>query len=135
MYVGSLSINSKYRELQKLLKIYNIDLDNCFVYYEVRNEEEKSVRLSEENIYLSFTKPIKCIIDNKEYISNTWKHLLHSIVIDLNNINANLFNQYAKTAFWCTETKRWSDSKYYEELGIYLSSFNADNTYKELRKL
>ena len=135
LYTRSLSINSKYRELQKLLNIYKIDLNKCIIYYKSRELIENMVTIDNNNVNLDFSKPIKCVINNKVYTDNQWKSLMFSIASDLNKIDSFLFKKYIKTSNWCTEVKRWKDAKYSEELGVYVGGLSAFETYKEIQKL
>lgn len=135
LYVASLSINSKYRELQKLLNIYNIDLNKCIIYYESRELIENMITIDNNNVNLDFSKPIKCVINNKVYTDNQWKSLMFSIASDLNKIDSFLFKKYVKASNWCTEVKRWKDAKYSEELGVYVGGLSAFEMYKEIQKL
>lgn len=135
LYTRSLSINSKYRELQKLLNIYKIDLNKCIIYYKSRELIENMVTIDNNNVNLDFSKPIKCVINNKVYIDNQWKSLMFSIASDLNKIDSFLFKKYIKASNWCTEVKRWKDAKYSEELGVYVGGLSAFETYKEIQKL
>lgn len=135
LYTRSLSINSKYRELQKLLNIYKIDLNKCIIYYKSRELIENMVTIDNNNVNLDFSKPIKCVINNKVYTDNQWKSLMFSIASDLNKIDSFLFKKYIKASNWCTEVKRWKDAKYSEELGVYVGGLSAFETYKEIQKL
>ena len=135
LYTRSLSINSKYRELQKLLNIYKIDLNKCIIHYKSRELIENMVTIDNNNVNLDFSKPIKCVINNKVYIDNQWKSLMFSIASDLNKIDSFLFKKYIKASNWCTEVKRWKDAKYSEELGVYVGGLSAFETYKEIQKL
>lgn len=135
LYTRSLSINSKYRELQKLLNIYKIDLNKCIIYYKSRELIENMVTIDNNNVNLDFSKPIKCVINNKVYTDNQWKSLMFSIASDLNKIDSFLFKKYIKASNWCTEVKRWKDTKYSEELGVYVGGLSAFETYKEIQKL
>ena len=93
------------------------------------------VTIDNNNVNLDFSKPIKCVINNKVYTDNQWKSLMFSIASDLNKIDSFLFKKYIKASNWCTEVKRWKDAKYSEELGVYVGGLSAFETYKEIQKL
>ena len=146
LYAASLSINSKYRELQKLLRIYNVDLKKCIIYYKVDDTRRKKISgrdtfteevivFNEDEVDLSFTKPVKCTIDTQVYKDDKWSSLIFNIACDLNKINPMLFKQYVQSSKWCTETKRWKDSRYSNELGVYVGGLSASDMYKEIQKL
>ena len=119
-------LESKSNKELKVSKNKNVEYIDSSI---IRETFEKN------NVILTFTKPVKCIVENREYIATNWAEILFDMAICFRGKNIDLFNEYVGKSKYFTKSDIYKESVYNKELELYMRPLDANGKYKEMQLL
>lgn len=95
----------------------------------------KKVTLDTKNVELTYTKPIKCTVNDAEYKGDSWTDLVVNIVTGLSKYDNKHLEKYIEKSRMLYNESKADYYRYNNDLKLYINGLSANSLYKEMQLL